>query len=78
MSETAETKILNYLGEHIADPQKTLVLAKLIYGDDARKKMINPTLYAMERKRLVTVIKNANGRDPRWILFRHEEGNNGV
>lgn len=63
-----ETTIMNYLKEHQEEPQRTLVLAKLIYGKDARKKKINPLLYAMERKGMIRVIKNENGGNPCWKL----------
>lgn len=48
-------------------PVKTLVLAKLL-GPSASCKMVNPTLYRLQKEGRIVRHANENGTDPHWSI----------
>jgi len=62
-----DTKIVEYLTE-IGDFVPTLEIAKGLYGPTASKKMINPTLYKLERQGIIEKTALENGAQPRWKI----------
>lgn len=51
-------------------PMPTLIIAKSIFGVNARAKDVNPHLYRMEKKGLVNKYCEEGGKNPRWVLSR--------
>ncbi len=49
---------------------KTRIISHAIFGKGATRKMINPTIYALQKKGKVTKIANENGGNPRWYLIQ--------
>lgn len=47
---------------------KTRVISQNVFGKGASRKMINPTIYALQKKGKVGKIANENGGNPRWYL----------
>ena len=62
-----EAQIINFL-EGATEPTPTIKIAKQFYGDEGRRKIINPTLYKMAKEGKLVKIAEANGAKPRWSL----------
>lgn len=60
-------KILEFLKDKETDTQ-TLIISKHIYGKNASRKTINPTIYEMSKNGLVEKECNQNGGDPKWKI----------
>jgi DNA-binding HxlR family transcriptional regulator len=59
-------EILNWLDGRDWTP--TLKIARGIFGSTATKKMVNPTLYSLEKEGLAEVRKSENDSRPEWRL----------
>ena len=70
MSEETVDKIVEFLeaGENGPTPQRTLAIAKAVFGKDATCKMVNKHLYGLLKNGRVEKIAEADGSNPRWRL----------
>ncbi len=72
MDDNSELKshiLVTLQGTTAEQPIRTLTLAKQIGGPKATKRLVNPTLYALQRKGKVDKISEACGGNPRWYLI---------
>lgn len=65
--EELKTRLVELVRQS-SQPVLTLTLARAIYGPTATRKMVNPALYALERKGLLHKMAEENGTNPKWIL----------
>ncbi len=72
VEKTNDQKIIEFLTDKGATSEeaaiKTRVISQAVFGKGASRKMINPTIYAMQKKGQVKKIANENGGNPRWYL----------
>ena len=65
--------VINFLtscGANTAEASvPTIQIAKQFYGGGARRKTLNPLLYAMERRGEVRKVCNENGGKPAWFVI---------
>ena len=50
-------------------PVRTLILAKQIGGPQATKRLVNPTLYALQKEGRMAKISEVGGGNPHWYLI---------
>ena len=65
--------LLNLIVAYLSDktePVPTLQIAKYVLGSKATKKMVNPSLYTLQKLGKVRKIAEENGGNPRWILTK--------
>ena len=64
--------ILNFLYENNNVDEngaiKTIEIAKGVFGEEAKKKMVNPGLYRLLNLKMVVKFVNEKGTNPRWCL----------
>lgn len=66
----SEDQILEYLkGASKENPKPTLEISKAVFGNGATKRIINPTLYKLQKKGQIEKIANENGGNPRWYII---------
>uniref|UniRef100_A0A0G4HHZ9 Uncharacterized protein n=1 Tax=Chromera velia CCMP2878 TaxID=1169474 RepID=A0A0G4HHZ9_9ALVE len=56
--EGVREKILSFMVHNSAEPLSTLAIGKAAVGKDATKKAVNPTLYALEKKKKVRKVQD--------------------
>jgi hypothetical protein len=49
-------------------PMKTVDIAKELLGPEATAKLVNPTLYSLEKQGRVVKTTSSDGKEPRWAL----------
>ena len=67
MTEEVKDKIVAFLAES-AGEQKTLSIAKHVFGKDATCKMVNKHLYGLSKTGEIEKISEPDGSNPRWKL----------
>jgi len=58
----------------IRPPMKTIDIAKELFGTNGESKMVNPTLYGLEKKGLLVKIADEGGKNPRWTVAKPGAG----
>jgi len=67
MTEEIKARITAFLTENEGE-QKTLLIAKHLFGKDATCKMVNKHLYGMAKSGEIEKISEPDGSNPRWKL----------
>lgn len=72
VAKDEDIPILNFLYENNNVDEngaiKTIEIAKGVFGEEAKKKMVNPGLYRLLNLKMVVKFVNEKGTNPRWCL----------
>lgn len=70
-SKSLETKILEVLSD-LKEPIDTLEVSKKIFGKSGTQKMVNPTLYNLQKKEFIIRTTKEGTLRPYWSIKQPE------